>query len=207
MDLIEKVRVQAFHRARFGNESLTELGFRNQDSQRKRFEAICRWGDMSNFTVMDLGCGYGDLKPFLDSQFSNITYLGIDFLKEFIAGAEARHGHLPNTQFIQADFLTAGLPEVDVVIASGSLNYRSENQLHPWQTISRMWQCARKGIAFNLLDADYFQSETILCGYDKNEVEQFCRNLTSDIDIVTGYLSDDFTVLMYNNNLNSDLQG
>ena len=197
MNLIEKATVQAFHRKRLGNNELVELGFRNADSQVKRFENICAWGDMSGCCVMDLGCGYGDLKPFLDSQFSNITYLGIDFLKEFIAGANARYGHLPDTQFIQADFLTTGLPQVDIVIASGSLNYRSENQLHPWQTISRMWELATMGIAFNLLDANAFAADDILCGYPIQKTTSFCEQLTTDIKILTGYLPDDFTVHMY----------
>ena len=179
MNLIEKATVQAFHRQRLGNSNLVELGFRNADSQFKRFETICSWGDMSDLCVMDLGCGYGDLKPFLDSRFSNITYLGIDFLKEFIDGAATRYGHLPNTQFIQADFLTAGLPHVDLVIASGSLNYRSENQLHPWQTLSRMWEMASKGIAFNLLDSTAFMADQVLCGYSPQEAVNFCEQLTS----------------------------
>jgi len=196
MDLIEKAGVQAFHRKRLGNAKLIELGFRNPDSQLKRFEAICQWGDMSNATIMDLGCGYGDLKSFLDARFSNITYLGIDFLKEFVDGANLRYGHLPNTQFIQADFLTAGLPEVDIVIASGSLNYRSENELHPWQIISRMWELANKGIAFNLLDSAVFTADQILCGYAQEEVRAFCSQLSPNLEIINDYLPDDFTVLM-----------
>lgn len=196
MNLIEKATVQAFHRARLGNESLVELGFRNSDSQSKRFETLCQWGDMSGCTIMDLGCGYGDLKPFLDQRFSNFHYVGVDFLKEFIDGAHERYGHSSNAQFIQADFLTAGLPEVDIVIASGSLNYRSQNHLHPWQTISRMWEVAQKGVAFNLLDARFFVADDVLCGYQPKEVLDFCREMDAKAELVNGYLVDDFTVLM-----------
>lgn len=145
---------------------------------------------------MDLGCGHGDLAGFLYTHFSNIHYLGVDFLAEFIVIAEARYGHLPNTQFIQTDFLTAGLPEVDIVIASGSLNYRSQNHLHPWQTISRMWEVAQKGVAFNVLDARTFAADAMLCGYDPDEVLSFCREMDSKAELMSGYLPDDFTVLM-----------
>lgn len=196
MNIIEKANVKAFHRNRLGKEQLTELGFRTIESQTQRFENLCKWGDMTNCTVMDLGCGYGDLKPFLDKRFQNINYLGVDFLKEFVIGAEARYGHLANTQFLQADFLTAGLPEVDIVIASGSLNYRSQNQLHPWQTISHMWEVARKGIAFNLLDSRFFIADDILCGYHPDEVLTFCRQLSPTAEMISGYLPDDFTILM-----------
>jgi hypothetical protein len=121
----------------------------------------------------------------------------VDFLAEFIATAKTRHGHLPNTQFIQADFLTAGLPDVDIAIASGSLNYRSQNHLHPWQTISRMWEVAKKGVAFNLLDAQVFVADDVLCGYQPDEVLGFCREMDSKAKLVSGYLVDDFTMLMW----------
>jgi SAM-dependent methyltransferase len=196
MNILEKATVQAFHRARLGKEALVELGFRNSDSQLKRFEALCQWGDMSGCTIMDLGCGHGDLAAFLQQHFDNIHYLGVDFLAEFIATAKARYGQQPNTQFIQADFLTAGLPDVDIVIASGSLNYRSQNHLHPWQTISRMWEVAQKGIAFNLLDARQFVADDVLCGYEPDEVLRFCREMDGEAELVSGYLVDDFTVLM-----------
>lgn len=196
MNLVEKARVQAFHRARFGAAPITELGFRNADSQLQRFAALCRWGDMSGSLILDLGCGHGDLRPYLAGRFSGTQYLGVDFLKEFVAVAGERHGHLPDTQFLQADFLSVGLPEVDVAIASGSLNYRSDNELHPWQAISRMWECARMGVAFNLLDARHFAADDILCGYDPDEVLRFCRQLDPNAELITGYLPDDMTVLL-----------
>lgn len=196
MNLVEKARVQAFHRARLGKPPLTELGFRNADSQLLRFETLCKWGDMSGALILDLGCGHGDLRPFLAERYAATQYLGVDFLKEFVEVAQERHGHLPDTQFLQADFLSVGLPQVDIAIASGSLNYRSDNELHPWQAISRMWECARRGVAFNLLDARHFEADAILCGYDPDEVLRFCRQLDPAAELVTGYLPDDMTVLM-----------
>jgi hypothetical protein len=68
--------------------------------------------------------------------------------------------------------------------------------LHPWQTISRMWQACQKGIAFNLLDAAHFESDPVLCGYDVQEVLAFCQKLDPQAQIIQSYLPDDFTVLM-----------
>jgi hypothetical protein len=115
---------------------------------------------------------------------------------KLIEDAQERYGHLPNTQFFQSDFLTAGLPEVDIVIASGSLNYRSDNSLHPWQTIGQMWEVTQKGVIFNLLDAVKFESDAVLCGYDQQEVLRVCQQLNADTQIFSGYLPDDFTVVM-----------
>lgn len=196
MHLIEKATVQAFHRSRLNGSTIHALGYRSQESQTRRFQTLLQLGDFSHCSVLDLGCGFGDLKAFLDQHYKDFVYLGVDFLKEFIEGAQLRYGELANTQFFEADFLTVGLPEVDIVIASGSLNYRSENALHPWQSISRMWEAANKGVVFNLLDAAQFESDEVLRAYDQNEVLNFCRQLDPDTEIISGYLPDDFTVLM-----------
>ncbi|MBI3712162.1 MAG: class I SAM-dependent methyltransferase [Burkholderiales bacterium] len=200
MNLLEKATVLAFHRDRLQGNRLHALGYRANESQERRFQALLHWGEMSGCSVLDLGCGYGDLRPFLDQHYRDFIYLGVDFLKEFIDAAQQRYGHLPHTQFFQSDFLTAGLPEVDVVIACGSLNYRTSNSLHPWQTISRMWEVAQRGVVFNLLDAAYFESDEVLCAYEQDEVLQFCRQLDPHTRIVAGYLPDDFTVLMHKPN-------
>jgi len=196
MHLLEKATVQSFHRQRLGDDALHALAYRSEDSQMRRFEALSRWGDFARLTVLDLGCGYGDLLPFLRSRFANITYLGVDFLREFVEAARGRHGEGPGAQFLQADFLTTGLPQVDVVVACGSLNYRTTNDLHPWQAIARMWAAARCGVAFNVLDARVFTAGDLLAGQDPDEVLAFCRKMDPTAELVTGYLPDDFTILM-----------
>lgn len=196
MDLIEKATVQGFHRSRLGADNMRALGYRDSDSQQQRFLAMLNWGDLKACSILDLGCGFGDLRPFLAEHYADTIYLGIDFLKEFVDEAQQRYGHLPNTQFFQADFLTAGLPEVDCVIASGSLNYRSKNELHPWQSISKMWEIAQKGVILNLLDARYFQATTLLSGYQPQQVLDFCRQLDPHAELLDGYLPDDFTIFM-----------
>ncbi len=196
MNLLEKATVQSFHRQRLQYSSTQALGYRDEASQRLRFEALLHWGDLSGSSILDLGCGYGDLRPFLCEHFTDTIYLGVDFLKEFVETATLTYGHLPNTQFFQSDFLTAGLPEVDFVIASGSLNYRSENQLHPWQSITRMWEIANKGVIFNLLDANSFRATSLLTGYDPQQVLHFARQLDPHAEMRDGYLPDDFTIYL-----------
>jgi hypothetical protein len=101
MNLIEKATDHAFHRDRLGKDNLRALGYRHNDSQEKRFQALTSWGDMSHSSILDLGygCGYGygNLQAFLDQHFLDLVYRGIDFLKEFIDGAAQRYGSLPNT--------------------------------------------------------------------------------------------------------------
>ena len=196
MEILEKARILTYHRRRLGTSDHAELGWRSRANQRARFDAICRWGDMSGCTVLDLGCGHGDLKPFLDRRFAGVKYLGVDFLPEFVAEARRRYGHMPDTHFLQADFLNTGLPEVDVVVACGSLNYKTENVLFPYSAIARLWEAASRGVAFNLLDDRDLGDDSVLAGYDPDEILSFCRNLDPEAEILRDYSPEDFTILM-----------
>ncbi|MBK9577001.1 MAG: class I SAM-dependent methyltransferase [Fibrobacterota bacterium] len=196
MDILETARMITFHRRRLGQAPLKQLGWRDAHSQIVRFDALCRWGDLSGKVVLDLGCGHGDLKPHLDARFSDLKYLGLDIMPEFVEEARRRYGHLPDTHFLQANFLTTGLPDVDVVLACGSLNYWTENVLHPEPTILKMWEIAKLGVAFNLLDENEFASDQVLCGHDPDQILSFCRNLDPTAELDHGYSPEDFTILM-----------
>jgi trans-aconitate methyltransferase len=196
MHLLEKAAVIQYHRCRIGEPKLCALGWRSADSQRLRFDVLCRVGELGDCKVLDLGCGYGDLKPFLDQQFNDVAYLGIDHMPEFIDEARRRYGHLPRTGFVQADILNAVFPEVDYVLASGAMSYRSRNALYPYHLIRQMWETAKRGVAFNLLDANVFTATHVLCGQNPEAILAFCRTLDPAAELVSGYLSDDFTILM-----------
>ena len=197
MNIIEKAQVKHYHRQRLGKEQSYEQGYRSPKSQTQRFKALSQWGDLTGLTILDLGCGYGDLKTFLDQRFESFVYLGVDFFPEFIDGANQRFSNTADTHFIRADFARTELPEVDLVIACGSLNYCSQNTKHPWYIIEKMWHAARKGIAFNLLDKKAFDDGGLLCAYESSKVYGVCQKLSQNIKIKRGYLPDDFTVFMY----------
>ncbi len=179
-----------------GMSPVQALGWRSEDTQASRFAALCRWGDLTGKSILDLGCGYGDLKTFLDSHFNHFAYIGVDFLPEFVATAKKTFSNRPDTQFFLLDFLNAEFPQVDVIMASGSLNYRCADPLHPFQVIRQMWESAKMGVAFNLLNAREHGAEKLLQAYEPNTVLDFCRQMDPDAELVMGYHPEDFTLLM-----------
>ena len=76
--------------------------------------------------ILDVGCGYGDLKGYLDKRFSGFTYVGIDQMPEFINRAREQYKDRPDTYFFQTDFTVVDFPKVDYVMASGALGYRCD---------------------------------------------------------------------------------
>lgn len=200
MTLQEKATIIHYHRHRIGEfegGTVEALGYRGEESQAKRFEALSTVGNLNGCSVLDIGCGHGDLKGFLDARFHGFSYIGIDQMAEFILHARSLYGQRPSCYFCIADFTEAELPRADYVFASGALGYRCGNSDFPFAMIEEMYLVAKKALAFNMLDAAKFPSHPLLVGHDVERVVEFCRRLSRDVRLVRGYLEDDFTVLMY----------
>jgi trans-aconitate methyltransferase len=199
MDPIELAAIIQFHRGRindFGGGTSGALGWRQPASQTKRFDVIVQVGDLNGRSVLDVGCGYGDLKDYLDQRFSDIVYIGIDQMHEFISEAEERYEGHADTHFFETDFSTVQLPNVDYVIASGALAYRSDDPDFHTNMVRKMYDSAARALVFNMLDADRFPEHPLIRGHNLDEVVERCQELCPNVQVVQGYLNDDFTVFM-----------
>lgn len=142
-------------------------------------------------TILDVGCGYGDL-----SKFVTWTphYYGIDFVPEMIATAKNRY---PNVNFRQAS-LSDEKRMYDWVLASGPFNVKSKNNSrYLEQAVTRMWQLSAKGVAFNILISGSGVTNKDMYFYDPAKVLTFCRSLTSFVVCRTDYLPHDGTYYLF----------
>ena len=200
MTLLEKATIMHYHRRRIGEFSIgtvKALGWTNEESQLQRFAALTEVGDLNHTSLLDIGCGHGDLKGYLDERFHGFSYIGIDQMPEFIAEARCLYGQRPNCYFCQADFTEQQLPRTDYVLASGVLSYRSKEQDCYFSMIGKMYEAADKALVFNMLDVKNFPHHEFLLGHDSEKVLAFCKTLSPEVRLIKGYLEDDFTVLMY----------
>lgn len=200
MTLKEKAAVIHYLRHRIGEYTIGTagaLGYRNEDSQLRRYAALTEAGDLNGHTLLDIGCGHGDLKGYLDERYHGFGYIGIDQMPEFIMRARSMHGHRPNCYFCLADFTTEDLPHADYAFASGVFCYRCENENYYFAMIEKMYGAADKALAFNMLDAAKFPAHPLLTGHDPEKVLAYCKTLSPDVRLIRGYLEDDFTVVMH----------
>jgi SAM-dependent methyltransferase len=200
MQLFERARIVQFHRrriAQFGGGTLGALGWKAPVSQLGRFDVIARVGDMTGSSVLDLGCGYGDLKAYLDERFADVTYIGVDHVPEFVEEAQRRYKGCPDTSFFRADFGGLQLPAVDYVVASGAFAYRRSDPDFFTGMIQKMYEAATTAVAFNMLDAAVFRPYDLLEGQDRERILSFCRSIAPDVRLIEDYAVDDFTVFMY----------
>ena len=198
MNLTEKATILHYHRSRMNENpgTFTALGYRSGESQTKRFEALTSSFDLNGSSILDLGCGHGDLKGFLDARFHGFGYIGIDMVAEFVLQARTNYGNRPSCYFCVADAETAQLPGADYVFASGILGYRASDPGHYFSMIEKMYGTAEKALAFNMLDREVFPDHPLLVGHDMLEVKEFCESISKNVRLVRGYLEDDFTMVL-----------
>jgi SAM-dependent methyltransferase len=200
MKLLERAAILHFHRHRIAThgDDVMSLGWRNADSQQKRFEMIASLADFTACTVLDIGCGRGDMKAFLDARFAEVAYIGIDQMPGFIADANARYAptaHSSPCRFYQADFSEVIFPRVDYVVASGALAYRTGEARFLFDMIERFYATCERAVIFNFLDARRFPHDhPLLQGHDCEAVIAHCQRISPDVEVVRGNLDDDVTV-------------
>ncbi|MBA2675654.1 class I SAM-dependent methyltransferase [Ramlibacter sp.] len=196
MNLIERATVMHYHRhriAEFGPRPQA-LGWKAPHSQWERFELIAQAADFAHCSVLDVGCGRGDLKDFLDERHPGVRYTGVDQMPELLDDAVRRHG--ASARFLLGDFGQMELPAADYVIASGALSYRCAEEGWHLRMVRKMHAAARRALIFNVLDARRFPDHPLLVGHDCAEVLDLCRRLSPHVAASQGELDDDMTFIV-----------
>jgi SAM-dependent methyltransferase len=131
------------------------VDWNGEESQTVRFAQLCKIIDPKtpNFSLNDLGCGYGALLDYLRDKHANCRYLGVDVSQEMIKVAEQRHATAD-----QARFITAAEPDevADYGLASGIFNVRLGRSDAEWfdylqATLDVLDRTSSLGFAFNCL--------------------------------------------------------
>lgn len=131
------------------------VNWANKASQELRFEKLLQIGDLNQSTILDIGCGIGDMYEYLQKGESKIQYQGIDITPKMIELCKQRFPKL-NDQFECLDILKLndGTYQCDWVLASGIFYLLKENPLETsLELIHKMYSFSKKGIAFNSLSS------------------------------------------------------
>jgi SAM-dependent methyltransferase len=199
MEFVDRSVIYRYHQERiemFGAGTTSALGWKAEENQTKRFEILSQIGDMNGLSVLDVGCGHGDLRGYLGKKYPGLRYAGLDQMEEFLDVATERYGDLPDTTFYLGDCWTADLPNMDYVLACGLLAYRNSKPDFIFRMIDKLFASCRLGLGFNLLKK-VDQPGGLLVDYDPQAILNYCRELTPKVVLREGYADDDFTIFMY----------
>lgn len=176
--------------ARYGDNA-EGVHWRSADSQRIRFEVLRGLlpDDLSRLTLVDVGCGLGDLHAFLLARDElPRRYIGLDAVAAMVERARLRTGE----PILLCDVLHDPLPEADWYLASGAMALLTLEETRLF--IERCLQHARCGLVFNLLKGRH---QSLTFNYQTPEVIQaWAQELELEVRIVEGYLSGDFSAAL-----------
>lgn len=212
----QRLRIQTRHRVsieRFGYQPQA-LYWSSREIQQIRFDILARvftqqaaFSNGGAHSVLDVGCGFADLRNYLWDKGLDIDYVGIDLSEDMVQSARFQY---PDIQVRQGDLFDQGFAakQFDFVLLSGALNEVVETELgevnngqgnYAKAVIAEMYRICGKGVAFNLLDArnEWVASRPDLQSFVPQEIVEYCRTFADRVAWEDGYLDNDFTVFLY----------
>ena len=177
---------------RLGRDVRT-LGWNDEESQRLRFSLLCDGLDLTGRRVLDVGCGFGDLAPWIDRRWSDVSYTGVDLAPSLLA--EARRAQ-PNLRFECVDLLRDDLSERwDVVLCLGALSYRVDDaEVHTASMLRAMWDLADEAVAANFLTSYVNFERAHNVHHRPEDIFAVARGLTPWVNLRHDYPLWEFTV-------------
>lgn len=196
--------VASYYSEKLAEHGDTPLGvdWNGEESQVLRFEQLSKVLSASGeFSLNDLGCGYGALLDYLKDKHPSGTYLGVDIAPDMIRSARARHATTPRARFI-----TAAEPDqvADYGVASGIFNVRLGRTDAEWfgyliDTLDVLDRTSCRGFAFNCLTSysDEERQRDYLYYADPCRLFDLCKNRYSrQVALLHDYGLYEFTILV-----------
>ncbi|MFA6091797.1 MAG: class I SAM-dependent methyltransferase [Elusimicrobiota bacterium] len=196
----ERTSIRALYNDRYAEKGRSHetVGWSSRKDQRLRFEMLFRGLPIHGKTLLDVGCGLGDLIPFLDEKTGkDYEYLGTDISESLIADAEKTFGG-PHRRFLVADILEQELPKADIVVLSGALNFRiADNMSHARSMLRKMFELSNETAAANFLSSFVDFQHPKNFHYPPGELFDFSKTLTRWVSLHHDYPLWEFTLQLH----------
>lgn len=171
-------------------------------AQEARFEAFLKLGDFRGCSVLDMGCGFGDMYTFLKNRGVSISkYVGYDIVPEIIHVAREKH---PGVIFEVKDISKERVNhKFDFVLGSGLFAISTERwKEYVFQVLADMLGLAKRGVAVNFLCSPNAVISSDLHYSSIIEVMEIVRLLQEKGKCTTykffeNYIEDDFSLFLY----------
>ena len=180
----------------------TPLGvdWKDKKSQFERFKQISKILSEKNFSINDIGCGYGIYLKFLKKNFKKIDYTGYDLSKNMIDKAI---NLCPKEKFIHIVKID-DIKVSDYSVASGIFNVKMKYKSTDWisyclKTLDKINLKSKKGFSFNMLtkysEKKYMKSDLYYA--DPLVIFDYCKkNFSKKVSLIHDYDLFEFTILV-----------
>lgn len=162
-----------------------------------RFEKLAQIGNLTNCSVLDLGCGIGDYYPFLIKKFGVLDYTGIDIVPESINIAKQQY---PNVNFMCRDITEEDLnASFDYILICGVFNNAIPDATEFLKELTSIaFKHCKIGIGFNFVSKYVTFIDPNLSYHDPGAIFDFCiKQLSPKVMIHHHYKRCDVATFVY----------
>ncbi len=201
MSKIRKIRKHYVPRIAPGRENYDILDWAAPRSQKLRFEVLLNHVDLEGKSLLDVGCGLGDLASLLRDRGLEVRYTGVDVIEEMLEKARRAN---PGVRFVLGDIFAEDSEYVlsgerfDVVFSSGTMNLNlGNNPEFLRRALPRMLHLTGEVLVVNFLHSREPTCDPKYFHYDPGDVIEILEPLCGreNIRLVDDYLENDFTLI------------
>ncbi|QUC64452.1 class I SAM-dependent methyltransferase [Nitrosopumilus sp. K4] len=169
----------------------------NKGKQSIRFKILCQIGELSNTSILDVGCGFGDLFGYLRYQKIKVNYHGIDINKNLVNVGKIIY---PSSSLECRDFEKKKFKKkFDWVLASGITSHGSTYP-HLTSIMKEMFRICKKGFSINFVsdNVDYRTKDLFYSSSEK--IISITKSISNRFILRHDYMPFEFTLYVYKNN-------
>ena len=182
-------------------DSVQACQFGSEESQSFRFEQLIQIADLGKATILDLGCGRGDLYDYLCKQKIEVSYTGVDLVEGTVNLAQEKY---PRARFLKRDLFSQPLEEkFDYVFLNAVFNNNlgsspNENDDYMQTLLKIAFQYCNSGMAFNFISRYVNFEDKEMAYHDPAQVLCFCiEELSTRVNLMHHYGRCDVAVYVY----------
>jgi SAM-dependent methyltransferase len=170
------------------------LGWGSTEMQEYRFQQAINKLDLSNKSVLDIGCGFGDLFNYLNkNDFPFDKYIGWDINPDLIENTLIKEGN------VELDVFDIALkkPEkqvADIGMMFGLLNWKLENEeknfTYSMQLIKNAFEAVSETLVIDFLSTNYYSGypvEDFVFYHDPAIMIKKVTEISNNFEIVHNY--------------------
>lgn len=180
--------------AEFGDSPLT-LGWTKNKHLLRYHILLSQWVFNQNDTLLDFGCGFGDLYGYIQDLSIPLSYYGYDLNADLV---EVGKNKYPGIHLSTIDILSSTQAKsFDYAVSSGVHNLKlTDNWAFIEQTFARFAFICRKGFALNFISNKVDIIDNHLYHADPAKILNLAYRYSKKVILNNNYMPFEFTIIV-----------
>lgn len=195
------IKIKDFYNKNYDKfqNSIKSIGWSSKKDQYLRFSKLLQNIDINNKSILDVGCGFGDLIFFIKkyNKKKKFIYTGVDISDKILSYSKTVHKK-KNIKFICGDFYSLKLIKHDIVLSSGSMSLNLHLKSRNLENmIEKMMIASNYCVVMNFLSSysDYQLKKNQ--HFSPEKLFKISKKFSKKVNIIHDYNLYEFTVQIF----------